>query len=211
MDHIKGHYAIEDNGKVIAAGNPLKGFKQIGLAGEFDTHVTLSPHPSTVRFVLDASGSGKIFALSTASHTVWTWRSEHENGGQLPAGWTCKPTFGGIIHPDRACAAEPMLTLGYAVTGLTLSGLAPAGKQSIRLSVGHLQLVRAIPVTTAAVLFSVDGGKIWHPAKVTGHAGNYTATFTAPAGAKVSLRTSAADAAGGSVTETITNAYQTSS
>jgi hypothetical protein len=211
VDHIKGHYAIEDNGKVIAAGNPLKGFNQIGPAGEFDTHVTLSPHPSTVRFVLDASGSGRIFALSAASHTVWIWRSEHESGAQLPAGWTCKPTFGGITHPDRACAVEPMMTLGYAVSGLTLSGSAPAGKQSVRLSVGHLQLVRATAVSTAAVLFSVDGGKTWHPATVTGHGGRYTATFNAPAGAKVSLRTSAADAAGGSVAETITNAYQTSS
>ena len=57
---------------------------------------------------------------------------------------------------------------------------------------------------------SFDGGKTWHPATVTGHGGSYTAAFTAPAGAKVSLRTSAADAAGGSVTETITGAYQTS-
>jgi hypothetical protein len=46
---------------------------------------------------------------------------------------------------------------------------------------------------------------------VTGRGGRYTATFTAPAGATVSLRTSAADAAGGSITETLTNAYQTSS
>lgn len=33
----------------------------------------------------------------------------------------------------------------------------------------------------------------------------------APAGAKVTLRTSAADAAGGSITESITSAYQTAS
>jgi hypothetical protein len=212
VDHIKGHYSIEDNGKVIAAGNPLKGFKQIGLAGEFDTHVTLSPHPSTVRFVLDASGSGKIFALSTASHTVWTWRSEHESGARLlPAGWTCKPTFQGIIHPDRACVTEPMMTLGYAVGGMSLRGTTPPGRQVLQVTAGQLQLVAPIPVTRASVAVSFDGGKTWHPAHVTGRAGNYTATFTAPAGVTVSLRTSAADASGGSVTETITNAYQTSS
>jgi hypothetical protein len=66
-------------------------------------------------------------------------------------------------------------------------------------------------VTRASVSVSFDGGKTWHPATVTGHEGRYTATFTAPAGAKVSLRASAADAAGGSITETITSAYQTSS
>jgi hypothetical protein len=55
---------------------------------------------------------------------------------------------------------------------------------------------------------SFDGGRTWHAAQMTGHHGSYTAAFTAPARAKVTLRTSAADAAGGSVTETITNAYQ---
>src|SRR6185312_1098258 len=72
VDHITGHYLIAENGKTIASGNPLKKFAQIGISGEFDTHVTLSPHPGTVRFVLDSGGSGKIFALTTSSHTVWT-------------------------------------------------------------------------------------------------------------------------------------------
>jgi hypothetical protein len=81
----------------------------------------------------------------------------------------------------------------------------------IHLSAGHLQLVKGAPVTKAAMSVSFDGGKTWHPAHVTGQGGSYTVTFTAPAAAKVSLRTSAADAAGRSVTETITNAYQIAS
>jgi hypothetical protein len=40
-------------------------------------------------------------------------------------------------------------------------------------------------------------------------AGIYQAVFWAPAGALVTLRTSAADAAGGSVSETIISAYKT--
>jgi hypothetical protein len=36
-----------------------------------------------------------------------------------------------------------MLTLGYAVSGLSLSGSAPAGRQSVHLSVGHLPLAHA--------------------------------------------------------------------
>ena len=47
--------------------------------------------------------------------------------------------------------------------------------------------------------------------QVSGDAGHYTAVFTAPAGTLVTLRTHAADAAGGSVTETITSAYQVAS
>jgi hypothetical protein len=45
----------------------------------------------------------------------------------------------------------------------------------------------------------------------SGHAGHYTAVFTAPAGALVTLRSHATDATGGSVTETITSAYQVAS
>jgi hypothetical protein len=76
--------------------------------------------------------------------------------------------------------------------------------------VGHLQAATASAVTTVSASVSFDGGKTWHPAAVTGTGGSYTAAFTAPAGAKVTLRTAAADAAGGSVTETIISAYQTS-
>jgi hypothetical protein len=97
------------------------------------------------------------------------------------------------------------------VRGESLHGATHPGPQVIGLSVGHLQLAHGARVTRAAVSVSFDGGKTWHPAKVTGHDGSYTATFRAPAGTKVSLRTSAADAAGGSVTETLPNAYQVSS
>jgi hypothetical protein len=102
------------------------------------------------------------------------------------------------------------MTLEYAVGGLSLRGSASAGPQTVHLSVGHLQLVKPIAVTRAAMSVSFDGGRTWHHARVSGHDGSYAVTFTAPARAMVSLRTSAADAAGGSVTETITNAYQTS-
>jgi hypothetical protein len=74
--------------------------------------------------------------------------------------------------------------------------------------VGHLQLARATRVTAAAVSVSFDGGKTWQPARVTGGNGSYAAVFTAPPGAPVTLRTRASDTAGGSVTETIINAYQ---
>jgi hypothetical protein len=211
VDHITGHYLIAENGKTIASGNPLKKFAQIGISGEFDTHVTLSPQPGTVRFVLDSGGSGTIFALSTSSHTVWTWRSAHEANGTLPAGWTCTAGFRGQIHPSRSCAVEPTMTLGYAVAGLSLTGSAPSGAQVVHVTAGHLQLAKAVAVTGAKVAVSFDGGKSWHPAAVSGSAGSYTASFTAPAGVKVSLRTSAADAAGGTVTETLINAYQVAS
>ncbi len=103
VDHITGHYLIAENGTTIASGNPLTGFKEIGIHGEFDTHVALSPHPGTVRFVLDSGGSGPIFALTTSSQTVWTWRSAHESGGTLPPGGPAPPgSRGWCIPPTPA-------------------------------------------------------------------------------------------------------------
>jgi hypothetical protein len=120
------------------------------------------------------------------------------------------PTQVKLVLKPRTCAVEPMMTLEYAVAGQSLPGATRAGRQTIHLSAGHLQLVKGARVTRAAMSVSFDGGKTWHRAKVTGQSGSYTATFTAPAGVKVSLRTSAADAAGGSVTETLPAAYQVS-
>jgi len=205
---ITGHFQIDENGKTIASGNPLPNNQQVGPFGEFHDTVTLSPHPATIAVTLDASRTGKPYTISTASHTVWTWRSAHESGSQLPAGWTCGLASNGRPAGGRACGAEPMMTLEYTVQGESPHGSTSAGPQAVHISVGHLQLVKPIAVTKAAMSVSFDGGKTWHPATVTGHGGSYTATFTAPAGAKVSLRTSAADAAGGAVTETLINGYQ---
>src|SRR6185437_4895975 len=104
-----------------------------------------------------------------------------------------------------------MMTLAYQVAGLTLAGATPPGRQQIGLSIGHIQLAAGPAITSAALAVSFDGGKTWRPAQVTpgSAAGQFTASFTAPAGAFVTLRTTATDAAGGSVTETITRAYRT--
>lgn len=204
---ISGHYLIAENGKTIAAGNPLTHHQAVGPAGEFHTRVTLSPHPATIRLVLDATRKAKIYPLSTVSRTVWTWRSVPRRGARVPAGWGCVLQAFGTVT-GRSCAVEPMMTLEYAVAGLSLTGTAPAGAQVVRITAGHLQLAKAAPVTGAKVAVSFDAGKTWHQAAVTGSAGSYTAAFTAPPGAKVSLRTSAADAAGGAVTETLLGAYQ---
>jgi hypothetical protein len=206
IPHVKlsGQYQIDENGKKITGGGviPKQGYR-IG----FGTAVPVSAKPSVIRFLLTATRQGSAYPLSSASRTVWTWRSAHEAGQTVPPGWECLTR----VAITRSCAAEPMMTLRYAVAGLALDGSAPAGRQVLRVTAGHLQLVRSITVIRASVSVSFDNGKTWHPAHVTGRGGKYIATFTAPASATVSLRTSGADAAGGSITETITNAYRTSS
>ena len=101
-----------------------------------------------------------------------------------------------------------MMTLDYQVNGMGLNGTAPAGAQTIGLSVGHIQLATAAAITGASVSASCDGGKTWQQATVTAQGnGQYQAGFTEPSGCDVTLRTSAKDAAGNSMTETITDAY----
>jgi hypothetical protein len=210
IPHVKfsGRYEIDVNGTKVAGGStvPPKPYYAIG----FGTALRVTPKPSVMRLLLTAVRKGSAYPLSSASRTVWTWRSRHEAGSTVPPGWQCDSAFP-AKRSSRSCAAEPMMTLQYAIAGLTLSGDTRPGRQALQVTAGHLQLVKPITVTRAAVSVSFDGGKTWHRATVTGHGGRYTATFTAPAGVKVSLRTSAADAAGGSITETITSAYQTSS
>src|SRR5215472_2728577 len=156
---------------------------------------------TTIRFSLDVSRASKLFPLSTATTTVWTWHSAPSGNATVPAGWTCQQ-----FTRTRHCAVQPMMTLTYGVAGLRLSGTAPAGRQTLHVLAGHLQAARAATVTQVSVLVSFDGGKTWHRARVSGHASSYAAAFTAPPGALVTLRASAADAAGGTVTETITSA-----
>lgn len=204
-----GSYRIDQNGTKIAGGNAV----QHPGGWAFLKQVTLSPDPSVIRLTLAAARSGTLSggrsdSLSTATRTVWTWRSAHQAGAQLPPGWWCGT---GPVSPtgtgSRACAAEPMMTLRYQVQNLALDGSAPPGLQLLRLAVGHVQLAPAARIVRAAVQVSFDDGRTWHQARVAGRGGTYTALFTAPAGARVTLRTSAADAAGGSVTETITRGY----
>ena len=199
-EQTTGSYRIDQNGTTVASGDAVAAAK----FGEFYTKVTVSPKPSTIRFSLNYTRASSSFPLSTATSTVWTFRSAPVTGATVPPGWSCVR----YTYRPHGCTAQPMMTLRYAVAHMRLDGAAPAGPQVLHLTVGHLQAATASNVTTASVSVSFDGGKTWHAAQVTGHDGSYTAAFTAPAGAKVTLRTSAADAAGGSVSEIITNAYQ---
>jgi hypothetical protein len=195
--HATASYQIDQNGKRVAGGNVPQFF------GFFLTSANLAPGPSVIRFSLTAHGPANVYPLSGTNHTVWTWHSARPRSQPLPPGWTC------LFPSPSGCAVEPLLTLRYAVRGLSLAGAAPAGAQHVRINVGHLQLARPFRITRATVSVSFDGGKTWHPARISGGNGSYTAAFTAPAGARVTMRTSAADAGGGTITETITNAYGT--
>ena len=174
---ISGGFEIDQNGKKIAAAKVV----EPALPDLLIPAVRLSARPSVIRLVLTAARNGRQYPLSTSSQTIWTWHSSHEAGTTLRAGWTCASTFlSGVLSHD--CAAEPLLTLQYAVGGLALDGSAAAGPQVLDVSVGHLQLAHAAKITGATVAASFDDGKTWHPASVGRRQGrgDFRAVFTAP-------------------------------
>lgn len=204
----RGTYVLYQNGTRIAHGDAAKqGFPDLLV------HATLSPKPSLIKFVLTADRSGhKGYLLSTASKDVWTWPSRPEPKATLPAPWHCHET-GRLPGPPsfhgRHCAVQDMTTLRYQVAGLSLRGLTRPGRQKITITASLIQLAPATSLTHASVQVSFNGGKAWHAATVSKlAAGRFRATFTAPAGTKVTLRTHVAGAAGVSVTETVNDAYQ---
>jgi hypothetical protein len=204
---VSGSYAVYQDGAKIASGNAVKA---TGGFGDVQVHAPLSGKPSLVKFVLTASRASAQYPQSATSHDVWTWHTRPQAGATIPAPWLCD--FSGLPAKDRQCAVQPMITLGYHVAGLGPDGTTAPGKQSVAITAGHIQLAPRIPVATASVQVSIDGGKTWQPAEVTSPGvGRFVASFTAAGGAAVSLWVTARDSAGNGLSETILGAYRTSS
>jgi hypothetical protein len=126
--------------------------------------------------------------LSTRVDTAWTFDSGHVDGNSL--------------------AFLPLLTV--RATG-TLDDLnrAPAGRYPLDLRAETQNGAASPPAVTAVALdYSTDDGATWTAATVTGAARR--AVVTNPASGYVSLRTTAANAAGGRVEQTIIRAYAVS-
>lgn len=189
-----GTYQIQQHGKTISAG-------QTGV-GLFYQQVTLSPKPSVIKLTLNTAQSGGPFTESTADSTTWTWQSAYAPKHLLPPGFTCGNGY-------RDCVSQPMLTLNYGVAGEAPNGTTQPGPQQVTVNAGHLQLAANPKITRVAAQVSFNDGKTWTAAQVTGTGGTYTADFAAPASSYITLRVQAADAAGGTMQETITRAYAT--
>ena len=191
---VSGSYQIRQNGTSVASGALTD--------GPAFAEATLTPDPATVAVTIKAARTGSAYPLSTRTVTTWTWRTSHESGSTLPAGWYC-------ADGTADCDAEPMMTLEYDVARLALDGTAPAGRQTLGLALGHIQPAAGAAITGVKAQVSFDGGTTWQPATVTGSGTSYQASYTAPADSLVTLKVTATDAAGGQISETITSAYRT--
>lgn len=126
----------------------------------------------------------------------------------MPRPWYC-----GIARQGsyiRRCAVQPLLTLGYQVGRIALDGTAPPGRQVLSIRAGHLQLAAQTRITRLTAAVSFDRGQTWRPAATTRtSATTFRAVFTATRATDVTLRVTAADAAGSTLSETINDGYRT--
>jgi hypothetical protein len=209
VNQVSGRYALFQNGVKIAGGDAAKAS---GFSGPLFARAKLSPAPSAIKLVLTASRAGPRFPLSATSRDVWTWPSRREAGATVPPPWECgiRLSHGRGVF-DRHCAVQGMLVANYRVAGLSLTGTTPAGRQRLVLTVTHLAQAAPSRITHARLQVSFDNGKTWRRAPVR-HLGmgRFLARFTAAAAQGVTLRLSARDRSGDTITETILRAYHTS-
>ncbi|MFL6077819.1 MAG: hypothetical protein ACJ73S_31030 [Mycobacteriales bacterium] len=191
----------------LYAGDQLVGTDDVGYVyGK----MAVPADQENYRLVLDTDRDFDWWRLSTHTHTEWRFPSAHQSGGSLPAGWQCDwDTRDGSGPTD--CAVLPLLWPDYSLAGVGLDGHAPAGPSTLGLTVAPPEGAAAETVTAVTVEVSYDDGQTWTPATVTGSGSQFTATYTTPdpAGTDgyVSVRTTATDAAGDSVTQTLIRAY----
>lgn len=207
-----GSYAIYANGVKIASGKVPTSFP----FADVEAAATLSPKPSRIEFTLTTSRQAPGSNLSGTSEDAWTWPSQAKPHAIMPTPWYCGASFthGRIVY-DHHCAVQDMMTLDYRLARESLDGSTPAGPQALGIAINHLPKSTPYPVTHAQLQVSFNNGTSWRPAALArichGQVctNQYRATYTAPAGAQVSLRVTARDTHGASVTETILGAYQT--
>jgi hypothetical protein len=194
------HFTLYRDGAVV--------FDQDGYDG---TQLTNMPTtPGTYRAVYDLSLAGVPgFSQSTVTHTDLTipYNPNPGPGSALPADSSC---FGGTA--STPCEILPMLTLNYQLASdQTNTSTSPV--QVLKLGVGHVSYDGAgshAPIRSASVQISFDGGNTWKSVPVIGFDGSYVALWVNPAsasGTDPSIKVTATDVIGGSISQTITNAY----
>ncbi|MDX6354840.1 MAG: hypothetical protein QOF98_1743, partial [Streptomyces sp.] len=165
---------------------------------------------TTYRTVYDTDLSANTkFSQSTKTHTDLSFRYTPQTGGgsALPDEDYC---FG--ESAATPCQILPALTLGYQLTSDN-NNTSDQLIQTMRLNVGHVSYDGAgshSRITSAKVSVSYDGGTTWKPTVAVGLNGTYQVAWLNPTsaqGTSPALKVTATDAAGGSITQTITNAY----
>ena len=173
----------------------------IGIAAD-----NINTGPATYRGVYTGDASD-VPGMSQSTHVTTDLTVNSATSVPLPSEDTC---YG--QSATAPCRLLPALTLNYQLA-TDLSATSDLPVQSLKLGVSHISFDSAqshAAITSAAVSVSFDGGKTWQPATLKGSGCEYTATWANPVSAKgtsPALKVTATDAIGGSITQTIANAY----
>ncbi|MBO0871365.1 MAG: hypothetical protein J2P15_22655, partial [Micromonosporaceae bacterium] len=168
---------------------------------------------NTYRLVLDTNLSpyGPAYSQSTSTHTDLTFRFRYKAKPSpemtLPSGYQCSQ------YPDAgACEILPVLRMSYQLAE-DEQNASSAPVQQMTLDVGHQTYDGKgshAAITSASVAVSFDDGTTWKPAVLVGRGGHYEAYWANPLSARGTspdLKVTATDAIGGSITQTIKDAY----
>ncbi|TDC06489.1 serine protease [Nonomuraea longispora] len=167
----------------IYKGDELIGRTQTGGSGR----IVLPPERAGYRVEYTVENRSSWARLSTRTRTVWTFDSEHAEGDP-------------VRLPLLAVAYDAPVDLRNRTASTRLG-----------LTVSHQAGAQGHPIRKVSLETSSDDGRTWRPARRlrdTGH-GTYAATIERPAPGVVSLRVTASDAAGSTVTQEVIRAYGT--
>lgn len=189
------HFQLLSGGKALIDGKDVTGGEATAPAAQAD-----------YKIVYDQTRTAPWFHQSTVSHSEWTFGSAHSGAQTVPAGWACDPVTGKATD----CSALPLVTASYQLKA-GLDGNAAAGPDQVVVAFGHAPGGTDLPFQKAGIQVSFDGGATWTPTFLADlGGGRYRAQWTNPAsttGGDVSLRVSATDVAGNSLTQSVTSAF----
>ncbi|MGW2049916.1 S8 family serine peptidase [Streptomyces sp. NPDC001858] len=143
----------------------------------------LSPEPLPYRLVTEAANDNPSFSrYSTSTRTEWRFVSEAADGKAVPL---VQLDYRVDLDDEGRARRNADLTLTPSVAGAPRTDVS-----SLRLEISY------------------DDGATWHRQKTVHRGGVWKADLDAPRSASfVSLRTTAKDETGGSITQTVTRAY----
>jgi hypothetical protein len=183
---------------IVGSGKPGCSMAPQGL------DLPLLPRPASYRLDWSYPRGGDPAAVTD---TVWDFTSAPASGTPLSGNLQCAP------DPARGCTFLPLLFLTYDLALNQANRATAGGPFQISFTVEHQQGQAPPAGVSAIVSASFDNGTTWTaPVAATSRGGNrFTATIQQPplssTSGFASLRVTAKDGAGNTVTQTIIKAY----
>lgn len=180
--HVGYPYPVTNHHLSLHRGDVLLG-EFTGVFGQFG-YWNLTAEPATYRLTY-AADLPAPFRLSQRMESVWTFTSSADQQNELP-----------------------LTSVGFR-PDLGLDNSARAGS-TVAVPLTFVQQATAGPVKSASVSVSFDGGATWRDVPTSKRSGTYTASVSHPRDRSgfVSLRATAVDTKGNTVTTTVLRAYQ---